>query len=60
MSQVAFVEGQNRLKVVKSFLEALGINPVKGKDVLIKPNLNTAEPSKKLNRPKGETPIWVV
>jgi uncharacterized protein (DUF362 family) len=30
---------------VRASLSALGINPVKGKDVLIKPNFNTADPT---------------
>lgn len=45
MSRVAFVENQDRTRGVKASLTALGSNPVKGKDVLIKPNFNTADPA---------------
>jgi uncharacterized protein (DUF362 family) len=42
-SRVALVKTDNREKGVKTSLKALRINPVKGKDVLIKPNFNTAD-----------------
>ncbi len=45
MSKVAFVKTENRDKGVKSSLSVLGLNPVKNKDVLIKPNFNTADPT---------------
>ncbi|MBW1725942.1 MAG: DUF362 domain-containing protein [Deltaproteobacteria bacterium] len=45
MSKVAFVKTENRDKGVKSSLSVLGLNPVKNKDVLIKPNFNTADPA---------------
>ena len=45
MSQVALMNTDNRKHGVKASLGALKINPVKGKDVLIKPNFNTADPT---------------
>jgi len=42
-SRVALVRTGNRKEGVKASLKALGINPVKGKEVLIKPNFNTAD-----------------
>jgi uncharacterized protein (DUF362 family) len=42
-SQVALVKTDRRKKGVKISLKTLNINPVKGKDVLIKPNFNTAD-----------------
>ena len=42
-NQVAFVSTEDRNSGVSLSLEALGINPVKNKDVLIKPNFNTAD-----------------
>ncbi len=42
-SRVALVKTGDRKNGVKSSLKALHINPVKGKDVLIKPNFNTAD-----------------
>ena len=44
MSRVAFVKTEDRLKGVKAALKALAVNPVRGKNVLIKPNFNTADP----------------
>jgi uncharacterized protein (DUF362 family) len=43
MNRVAFVKTADRSRGVTASIEGLGINPVKGKDVLIKPNLNTAD-----------------
>jgi len=43
MSRVALVKTDNRKKGVKTSLKVLNINPVKGKNVLIKPNFNTAD-----------------
>ena len=40
---VAFVSTHDRRQGVKTSLKALSINPVKNKDVLIKPNFNTAD-----------------
>jgi uncharacterized protein (DUF362 family) len=42
-SRVALVKTDNRKNGVKTSLKTLNINPVKGKDVLIKPNFNTAD-----------------
>jgi len=42
-SPVALVKTEGRKFGVKTSLKALKINPVKGKDVLIKPNFNTAD-----------------
>jgi uncharacterized protein (DUF362 family) len=42
-SQVAFVSTEDRKSGVSLSLKTLGINPVKNKDVLIKPNFNTAD-----------------
>ncbi len=42
-SRVALVKTDDRRKGVKASLRALKINPVKGKNVLIKPNFNTAD-----------------
>nr|NIS70524.1 hypothetical protein [Pseudomonadota bacterium] len=44
MSQVAILETEDRGKGVRDTLRAMGLNPVKGKGVLIKPNFNTADP----------------
>jgi len=44
-SLVAMVQSEDRRHGVRATLSALGINPVKGKDVLIKPNFNTADPT---------------
>ena len=45
MSRVTFVKTEDRKKGVKASLKALAVNPVKGKNVLIKPNFNTADPT---------------
>lgn len=42
-STVAFIHTQDRKTGVASSIKALNINPVKNKDVLIKPNFNTAD-----------------
>ncbi len=44
MSRVAFVKTTERSQGVTASIAGLGNNPVKGKDVLIKPNFNTADP----------------
>jgi uncharacterized protein (DUF362 family) len=44
MKQVSFVKTMNRKEGVSKTLQTLGVNPVKGKHVLIKPNFNTADP----------------
>ena len=42
-SQVAFVSTEDRRSGVSLSIKTLGINPVMNKDVLIKPNFNTAD-----------------
>ena len=42
-SRVAFVKTDGRKRGMQASLSGLQINPVKGKDVLIKPNFNTAD-----------------
>jgi len=42
-SHVALVKTDNRKNGVKTSLKVLSMNPVKGKNVLIKPNFNTAD-----------------
>ena len=42
-SRVAFFRTEDRKSCVISSIKALNINPVKNKDVLIKPNFNTAD-----------------
>ena len=44
MSKVAFVRTEDRKKGVRASLQCLAVNPVRGKEVLIKPNFNTADP----------------
>jgi uncharacterized protein (DUF362 family) len=43
LSRVVLLKTGNRREGVKKSLEALGVNPCRGKDVLIKPNFNTAD-----------------
>jgi uncharacterized protein (DUF362 family) len=43
MHKVVVMQTQDRSAGVKGSLKALGLNPVKGKEVLIKPNFNTAD-----------------
>lgn len=44
-SRVMMVHTEDRRHGVRASLSTLGLNPVKGKDVLIKPNFNTADPT---------------
>jgi uncharacterized protein (DUF362 family) len=44
VTDVAFVKTEDRVRGVKLSLDTLRINPVRGKDVFIKPNFNTADP----------------
>lgn len=44
MTKVAIISTEDRVYGVNKSLELLGINPVKGKDVIFKPNFNTADP----------------
>ncbi|MBW1840618.1 MAG: DUF362 domain-containing protein [Deltaproteobacteria bacterium] len=45
MSLLTFMKTEDRQKGVHVTLKTLGVNPVKGKNVLIKPNFNTADPA---------------
>jgi uncharacterized protein (DUF362 family) len=45
MAKVTFAATGNRAEGVSKCLRALRVNPVKGKNVLIKPNFNTADPA---------------
>jgi uncharacterized protein (DUF362 family) len=45
MAQVAFVKTRDRAEGVRRALELLGLNPVQGKQVLLKPNFNSADPA---------------
>lgn len=45
MAQVAFVKTRDRVTGVNKALDLLGINPVKGKDLFLKPNYNSADPT---------------
>jgi len=44
-SRASLIETDDRKHGVKASLAALNLNPVKGKNVLIKPNFNTADPT---------------
>ncbi len=44
MTKVAVISTKDRIYGVNKSFELLGINPVKGKKVVIKPNFNTADP----------------
>jgi len=44
MTKVVVISTKDRIYGVNKSLELLGINPVKDKDVLFKPNFNTADP----------------
>jgi len=63
-SRVALVKTDNRKNGVKTSLKVLNINPVKGKNVLIKPNFNTADipPGSTHNETLGALveEIWVM
>ncbi len=43
VSKVVLCKTEDRRKGIKTCIEALKVNPVKGKEVLIKPNFNTAD-----------------
>lgn len=45
LAQVSLVKCKERKNGVIKSIEALGINPFKNKDVLIKPNFNTSDPT---------------
>ncbi|MHA2142606.1 MAG: DUF362 domain-containing protein [Candidatus Thorarchaeota archaeon] len=44
MTKVAVISTKDRIYGVNKSLELLGINPAKGKKVVLKPNFNTADP----------------
>ena len=44
LTKVAVISTKDRVYGVNKSLELLSINPVKGKDVILKPNFNTADP----------------
>ena len=44
MTQVAFVKTKDRATGVNKALDLLGINSMKGKDLFLKPNFNSADP----------------
>jgi uncharacterized protein (DUF362 family) len=44
MSKVAFVKTQDRADGVRRVLELLDLDPVRGQDLFVKPNLNSADP----------------
>jgi uncharacterized protein (DUF362 family) len=41
---VSLIKTNDRISAIERAVDMLGINPVKGKDVLLKPNFNTADP----------------
>jgi uncharacterized protein (DUF362 family) len=43
-TSIAIVKTADRKNGIRKALEILGVNPVRGKDVLVKPNFNTADP----------------
>lgn len=43
-TKVSLIKARDRKTGIKMAIDLLGINPVKGKDVLLKPNFNTADP----------------
>ncbi|MBE9536885.1 MAG: DUF362 domain-containing protein, partial [Proteobacteria bacterium] len=43
-ARVALIKTSDRASGIKRAIELLGVNPVEGKDVLLKPNFNTADP----------------
>ncbi|MGD8455102.1 MAG: DUF362 domain-containing protein [Anaerolineales bacterium] len=45
MSQVAFIKTNNRSEGVRQAIELLGVNPVEGKSVFLKPNFNSDDPA---------------
>ena len=45
IARVAFVKTRDRATGVRRAIELLGINPVQGKRILLKPNFNSADPA---------------
>jgi len=44
MTRVSLIRTRDRAAGIRRAVDLLGINPVKGNDVLLKPNFNTADP----------------
>lgn len=44
LTKVSLVKANNRRDALKRSIELLAINPVRGKNVILKPNFNTADP----------------
>ncbi|MFC1978396.1 DUF362 domain-containing protein [Chloroflexota bacterium] len=44
MTKIALVSTENRIEGITGAINLLNINPVKGKEVILKPNFNTADP----------------
>lgn len=42
--QVALIKSRDRFTAIPRAIDLLGVNPVRGKQVLLKPNFNTADP----------------
>jgi len=45
VAKLAFVKTRDRVSGIRQALDLLGINPVQGKGVLLKPNFNSADPA---------------
>ena len=45
LAKLAFVRTRDRAAGVRQALDLLGLDPVRGKDVLLKPNFNSADPA---------------
>jgi len=52
VARLAFVKTRDRAAGVRKALELLGINPVQGKRVLLKPNFNSADPAPASTHPE--------
>ena len=51
VTSIAFVKTRDREAGVRQALELLGINPIQGKSVLLKPNFNSADPAPASSHP---------
>jgi len=51
ITSIAFVKTSDREAGVRQVLELLGINPIQGKSVLLKPNFNSADPAPASSHP---------
>ncbi len=62
MSQVAFVKTAHRSEGIRQALEMLSPDPVRGKRLLLKPNLNSADPSPGSTHPETlrEMAEWLI